>query len=204
MNGRALLEAVKATAGGRPQLCVSIGAPVRALLRPVATQRPDREDVARLTEWRNRNVRSFLTEFVADAARTERWLKEIVGPRPDKILFMVDDLDGRTFGYMGLDFIDWEAKSGEADAIVRGEAGVPGGMTAGLTTLLAWARNQLGLVRLGVRVLSDNPALEFYRKLGFVERRRVPLRRHEEPDGVAWLEDPEAQSGRFLVHMELA
>ena len=198
---RQLLCALKAAAGASPQLCIPVGMPVRALLRPVAAAPAD---VARLTEWRNRHVRSFLTEFEATPERTERWLRQIVAPRDDKILFMIDGLDGRPFGYMGLDFIDWTARSGEADAVVRGDAAVPGGMKDGLLTLMAWAGSQLGLRQMGVRVLSDNPGLEFYRKLGFVEQRRAALRRRDNPYGCAWVEDAAADSGRFLVHMVLA
>ena len=205
LDGRNLLVAVKATAGPRPGLCLAGGDPVVALLRPVGTApgRLDREDVTRLTDWRNRHPRSFLTEFQATEARTAHWLQSTVGPRDDKILFMADDLHGRTFGYMGLDFIDWAAASGEVDAVVRGEAGVPGGMTTGLRAIVGWAHTHLGLRQLGVRVLSDNRAMEFFRAFGFVEHRRVPLRRRQDADRVAWVEDPAAASGRALVHMRL-
>src|SRR6188472_3858133 len=100
---------MKAAAGsGAVELCLPVGRPVACLLRPVAT-RPDRlsrADVACLTAWRNRFVGSFLTEFAATEARTARWLVETVGPSGGKILFMLDDPSGSTFGYMGLDFID--------------------------------------------------------------------------------------------------
>lgn len=155
-----------------------------------------------LTEWRNRFVQAFLTEFEATESRTARWLAEVVGPREGKILFMVDDLNGRTFGYMGLDYIDWEQAYGEADAIVRGAEAAPGTMKRALQTLLSWARGQLGLRELGVRVRSDNTALEFYRKVGFHEMRRVPLRRLEEPQMIRWVEDASLESSKVhLVHM---
>jgi hypothetical protein len=102
---------------------------------------------------------------------------------------MVDDLNARTFGYMGLDFINWETGYGEADAIVRGEEAPPGTMKIALQTLLSWALGQLGLRSLGVRVRSDNTALEFYRKVGFSEERRVPLRRVDDFDMIRWVED---------------
>ena len=203
--GRELLIALKASAGPGRGLCLPAGDPVIALLRPVATApgRLDRHDVERLTRWRNQHPRSFLTEFEATEERTARWLQDAVGPRDDKILFMIDGLEGRTFGYMGLDFIDWSAGSGEIDAFVRGERGVPGGMTSGLRALVEWGTGQLGLRQLGLRVLSDNAAFDFFRKHGFVEHGRVPLRRHAEPDRALWVEDPDATSGRCLVHMRL-
>jgi hypothetical protein len=159
-------------------------------------------DVQRLTDWRNRFASAFLTEFQATTDRTARWLTEVVGPNDSKILFMVDDPVGRTFAYAGIDFIDWTALSGEADAIVRGGDAPPGTMTEALRTLMAWARGQLGLHELGVRVRSDNTALEFYRKIGFREMRRVALREVAEADRVALVEDPSrAAVDPSLVYM---
>jgi RimJ/RimL family protein N-acetyltransferase len=63
-------------------------------------------------------------------------------------------------------------------------------MTAALHGLLAWARRERGLERFAVRVRSDNPALAFYRQAGFVEERRVPLRRVVEPGMIRWVEAP--------------
>ena len=207
-SGRRLLKAVKETAAADgPALVLAVGQQVEAILRPVATRegRLNDEDVRLLTEWRNRFVQSFLTEFEADEARTAKWLVETVGPDDTRILFMVDDARGRqTVGYMGLAFIDWEGGAGEADAIVRGGEAPRGLMKRAMGTMLDWARLQLGLGTLGVRVRSDNPALEFYRRFGFHERARVPLRRVEKEGMVQWLEDDSLAPGEpSLVHMRL-
>ena len=207
ISGRELLIALKASAPPEgAALCLAVGKPPLAMLRPVAT-RPDRlnaADVRLLTLWRNRFVKSFLHEFVADEERTRQWLTEMVGPDETRILFMVDDLAGSTVGYMGLAFIDWQTKWGEADAIVRGAEAVPGLMTTAMRTMLDWAQNQLGLKTLGVRVRSDNTALDFYRKFGFREERRNGLRATEEPDGPRWVEDSSLPATEpSLVHMIL-
>ena len=188
---------------GRPPV-LEIGNPPVALLRTVATRpgklRPD--DVRCLTEWRNRYVRSFLTEFVATEERTARWLTSVVGPSSDRILFMLDRPDGQTFGYMGLAFIDWERGYGEADAIVKGGDSPPGTMTHALLSLLDWAKNKLGLNQIGVRVRSDNPALLFYQRCGFVEQHRCPLGRHTIDLETVWREEPTAGTDApALVHM---
>lgn len=202
--GRRLLTVLKATAGmPGPAIVIPVGCPPKAFLRPVATRKEllNPEDVRMLTEWRNRFVQAFLTEFQATESRTARWLTEVVGQAEGKILFMLDDLNGRTFGYMGLD-MNWEQAYGEADAIVRGAEAAPGTMKLALQTLLSWARGPLGLRELGVRVRSDNTALEFYRKVGFQEIRRVPLRRVEEPQMIRWVEDMSLESSKvYLVHM---
>lgn len=199
--GRHLLIALKAAAGRPgPQLGLDAGHGIR--LRPIATDRRLQwaEDVRCLTEWRNRFVNAFLTEFVATEALTATWLAETIGPSDDRIMFMVDD-DATTIGYMAVGFIDWQAGYGEADAIVRGRDAPKGSMARALRTMTDWSQGQLGIAKLGVRVRSDNPALEFYRKLGFVEQRRVPLSRRSEPGKVIWYENPsDVRSGVSLVY----
>ena len=76
-------------------------------------------------------------------------------------------------------------------------------MRAALSTLLEWARTELGLDRFGVRVLSDNKALTFYTKFGFAESRRTALKRISREDCVSWEPAPGEPSERALVHMEL-
>lgn len=205
MSGQALLRALKdGTRAGAPALVLPVGTPVRALLRPIATVpgAVDATDALLLSHWRNRHVRNFLTEFVASEARTTRWLEGAIHADGGKMLFMLDALDGERLGHLGIGFIDWARGYGEADAIVSGGASPPGLMKQALRTLLHWAGQGLGLHTLAVRVRSDNPALAFYRKVGFVEQQRVPLARHEGDDGVRWVEDRSAtDSVASLVHM---
>jgi len=183
---------------------IPVGDPVEAVLRPVATLagKMNANDVRVLTEWRNRFVSSFLTEFEATEERTKTWLTEVVGLDPTRVLFMLDDIHGRTIGYLGLAFIDWEERTGEADAIVRGVNNLPGIMTKALLALLRWAHHELGLTKaLNVRVRSDNPALHFYLKLG-TGTRRVPLREIKEPDMTRWVEDEAmSRSSTELVYI---
>ncbi len=206
-TGKELLRATKESASSADRAeRLPVGRPSVASLRPVAT-RPGtipREDVRVLTEWRNRFVESFLTEFVATEERTERWLADSVGPDDTRILFMIDDAEERTIGYVGLAFIDWETGEAEADAIVRGVDGPRGLIAQSLEAMWRWGHDALGLSMLGVRVRSDNPAIGFYKKAGFRERRRVPLRRERNAQGVEWVEDPDLADGNVsLVYLEL-
>lgn len=190
--GRKLLRAVKAsTIPGMPVLSIPVGSPVEAILRPVSTSKGNlnADDVRKLTTWRNRHVKSFLTEFEATESRTGNWLTQIVGPDDTRILFMIDDIFNRTFGYMGLAFIDWEEGYGEADAVVRGDDVAPGTMTRTLKTMLKWAQLQLNIYKIGVRVRSNNTALNFYYKAGFKEIKRVPLSKVEEANMIKWVEN---------------
>ena len=204
-RGRARLKALKAAAVPRgPMLTIPVGMPMRAVLRPVSTRQDvlDPDDVARLTAWRNRFVRAFLTEFEASIPQTERWLVTTVGPADTRIIFMVDDAAGRTLATMGVAAIDWTAGTFEVDGVVRGEAGQPGLMGDALRTLIGWAQSQLGLPEAHVRVLSDNSAQDFYRRVGFREVRRVPLRKVVESDMTRWVEtDGPPDQGRSLIFM---
>lgn len=203
--GRQCLALLKAGAArDKVPLVIPVGMPVQAVLRVIPTLAGslDPLDLELLSEWRNRHVKSFLTEFVAHPARTGAWLSGPVHENDGKILFMVESLDGVRLGHIGLAFIDWDSGYGEADAIVRGGEAPPGLMKLALQTALRWARDQLGLTRLGVRVRSDNSALEFYRKVGFRETKRVPLASATQADGIVWTEDPSlGQAEPSLVYM---
>ena len=205
LAGKALIASIKASAGaGQVGVVIPVGRPVVAVLRPIPTRAGciADTDLELLSGWRNRYVKSFLTEFAAHARRTERWLVDYVHANPSKLLFMVEGLDGTALGHVGLDFIDWDSGYGEADAIVSGGASPRGLMKAALRTLLQWAEHQLGLQQLAVRVRSDNTALEFYRKVGFIEQKRVPLNVERSPDMVRWYEDPELRNPQAsLVYM---
>jgi GNAT superfamily N-acetyltransferase len=204
LSGVEFLDSVKKSAHLKRYL-VPLPPPAEAYrLAPVSTQAGhlDPEEVRCLTEWRNRHVRAFLTEFRAEEARTGRWLSSVVGPDPTRILFMLEDSRGRKYAYAGIAHIAWGRGYGEADAIVRGESLAKGTMRVALLTLLAWARAELGLRELGVRVLADNPAVEFYRRCGFREVGREGLIRTPSPDGVAWTAaSPGVSPVRWLIHM---
>lgn len=203
-TGKDCLRQLKETAGAQgPQFALEIPGFDGYFLRPVATRREhlDPIDITCLTNWRNRHVNAFLTEFSATNERTSRWLSEVVHTDDRRILFMIEDRQRERVGYMGIAYIDWDCSYAEADAIVSSGGTPKGMMSAALRTVLRWAKGQLGLQVFAVRVLSDNPALAFYRRLGFEETKRVPLKRVVSNDLVSWIEDKTlATSERCLVH----
>lgn len=157
-----------------------------------------------MTAWRNKHVKSFLTEFTATNIQTQNWLETAVHNNPGKMLWMVETLDGNKVGHVGLGFINWETGYGEADAIVSGGESPPGLMKESLITLLSWSKETLGLRDIAVRVRSDNAALTFYRKVGFTELKRVPIVARNSASGTDWHEDPLAvESSVHLVYMSI-
>ena len=202
-----MITAIKLAAGSvGPQLSLRIPEFENHFLRPVTTcaAQIDRQDVECLTRWRNLHPRAFLTEFTATPERTTRWLVECVGIDETRVLFMLEDHQGTRMGYMGLAFIDWGGSYVEADAVVSGGQTPRGLMRAALCTMIDWARGALGLARIGVRVLSDNPALGFYQRMGFVEEARVPLVCEARSGMVMWRMAPELpHAERCLVFHRL-
>jgi RimJ/RimL family protein N-acetyltransferase len=166
-------------------------------------ERVDPADVKFLTDWRNRYVNVFFHEFHATEKRTERWLTQTVGPDDGRILFMVEDLEGRVFAYIGLASIDWESRRCEVDALVRGGHAPRNTMATVHLGLIGWARGALGLDRVGGRARSDNQAvLAHLWKTDHVEERRVPLRSRSTDDGTLWTEDPTSTEARVeVVHV---
>ena len=177
-------------------------------LRAVTATEPDEQDVRRLSDWRNRHARSFLTEFDATPERTRRWLTRSIATDESRILFMIEEPDHEPVGYIGLGAIDWTNRTAEADSVVRGNDSHPGAMSAAMHSILDWARRELGIRGVSVRVLHDNPAIAFYENFGFREQRREPLHRVMRSDCVAWEPVQESTSTgddlRWLVHLELS
>ena len=203
-DGRFLLQHFKESVLlGEPVMSLMVGDPPIAYLRPVSidNSQTNINDVTVLTEGRNLYRHSFLTEFKATNEQTSEWLKNAVLPDSSRILFMLDTMSGRTIGYMGLAYINWEKNYGEADAIVKIMGAEKGLMTMALKTMIEWARKELGLREIGVRVLSDNPAIEFYRKCGFKITKKVPLSKQNKQKKIIWYEDHDnGNPERFLVY----
>jgi RimJ/RimL family protein N-acetyltransferase len=203
--GKNIVSILKDSAGlPGSEICIPVGKPVTCFLRPIATNPNllNKNDINNLTNWRNRYVSAFLTEFQATEERTANWLTEVVRHNDNKILFMLEDLHGVSFGYMGLDFIDWKNKYGEADAIVRGGHAPAGTMKLALQTLINWSREYLELSNLNVRVRSDNTAINFYQKAGFHETHRICLERNSKNNVVSWVETDRSDSNLSLVYMK--
>ena len=187
MTYQAIFQALKGVA---PSRLGSFTLPVRKTgyaLCPIDCRQGHLADdvVSMLTDARNAHVTSFLTRFQATAERTAGWLINAVGSDSTRILFAIRHIEsGALYGYMGLGYGSEDNSYIEADAIVRyAEQSVRGLMNDALQDLVAWVKNDLGIPRVGVRVLSDNPALAFYAKCGFQELRRASLYPSNSSDG---------------------
>lgn len=180
-------------------------------LQPVKCH-PDRIDIAivkLLTNARNANASAFLTTFHASTQRTWNWIAGQVASDASRILFVVrQQAAGDIYGYMGLAYGNDEGTYIEADAIVRTSHNpIRSLMRRGFETMTTWVTDELGIDDVWVRVLSDNPAVAFYQKSGFVVEKVEPLFESYQEDGrakvlsVSPLGTEERQSGRTLTYM---
>lgn len=193
-------------------LCLPIDGTGFALI-PVNcnSEKTDGKIINMLTEARNLNADSFLTFFTATPSRTLRWIVNTVASDDARILFAVRSLDtGVLHGYMGLAHGDSNGHRIEGDAIVRfAVESRPGLMREAFLRLINWAKYELGLREVWVRVLSDNPAIHFYTRCEFVVVKTVPLFEVRETNGEI-LELSEYNTGDFvksprtLSHMRYA
>ena len=155
-----------------------------------------------LTSWRNANSKWYPTVFEATEEGTKKWLRDQVINMDDRILFMVETLDGTPFGHMGL-------YRGEADNFIRGRQDIlAGGMTYALRTMLKWVFNDLNVDELFLSVFLDNKkAISFYERCGFKEVYKIPLKKTKEKNEIKWEEITENnhdKSERYFSVMHIS
>lgn len=189
------------SAGGKR--LIDVGRPPHSHLRVVPTSRETvrADDALALTRWRQRHADAFLSRFDGTPKRTTGWLTEVVANDESRIIFLIEDSQGIAYGTMGIIEADFSAGQFELDGVMRGEpAPRRGAMADAVLALLGWAGEALHLSEAQIRVLADNPAVEFYRRLGFSERGRVGLREVVTADGTELVED-EAATAPSLIRM---
>jgi perosamine synthetase len=165
----------------------------------------DERLIGMFAKWRDENQFAFPTRFPVTLDGTRRWLRERLLDVPQRMLFLVLDRHGYPVGHLGLVANHQDDGTLEIDNVVRG---VPqkqlGLMSAAMQTMIDWAEEQLLATRIDLRVLDDNPhAIEFYRKLGFIDDARIPLRKTASGESVKFQSvaagDPQAPDAHFLV-----
>lgn len=161
-----------------------------------------------LSRWRQENIQAFPRIFDVTEAGTRAWALKRLIEREDRLLFLVRSPGASSFvGHVGLSSFDFSTQSCEIDNIVRGERnGLPGVMSAAVTTMSHWAYTELGVRSITLRVMHDNTrALVFYHRLGFVPCGLEPLIRMDEENAVEWRPCAAADAiDRFYVVMRHA
>jgi RimJ/RimL family protein N-acetyltransferase len=184
---------------------------VIAYLRPITFDfRDSIKDCAHLLSvWLEENRQYEKNFFEISDERTARWLDNLVLARDDRLLFMIQLLDGSYIGHLGYSEFIFETKTAQIIAVTRGVKDVsPGIMTFAMDTMLWWGREVLGLDRIQLRVDSANErAIRLYERVGFTVKSKIALVKIVEPDEIIWTDapDPDAKDAeRYDLLMQSA
>jgi len=163
--------------------CIHINS-CKGFLIPVCNlHERDTASLLKLADWR-RNAVTFHNKFNVTHESTKFWLRNLLLDIPDRILFLVLDEFGTPIGHMGFANALNEEGLMEFDNVIRGLPDLnPGIMGSATLALLNWASASFKPKKFYIRTLeSNNHAISFYKKLGFVFEGRQPLRRVETDD----------------------
>ena len=147
-------------------------------------------------KWRKENEMWFYSQFPVTVERTTKWFNERVIGALDRLLFMIK-VNNDYIGHVGLFRFDFEDNTCEIDNIVRGESRYPGIMEDAIKNMMEWGKCTLGLRSYSLKTFSHNErALNLYKRLGFVEVKRVPLVYTQGDDGLELVEAPEGDDAK--------
>lgn len=152
--------------------------------------------------WRKKHEDWFQAQFPIDDERTKSWLEKRVLDVPDRLLFIVKIKDTYV-GHVGLFRYEETTQTLDIDNIVRGEEGFKGLMQAALQVMMHWAIKELGIKTFTLQTTSDNQkALALYKRLGFTETKRIPLKYRKTNEGGEWIETSDSDDiKRYEVFM---
>ena len=128
-----------------------------------------------LTKWRRMFMKYFLTQFTPTIHRTSKWLREIVIPSKDRILFLIYSSDDTLIGNFGICGIKHHEV--ELDNLIRGEkGGDPQLIYHTEISLLNWVFSQLKVSSVVLHAFSNNhKTIALHEKVGFKIVEEYPL-----------------------------
>lgn len=180
-----------------------------AYLRPItANYRETIKDCAEmLGKWREENPSISASTFKITKERTEKWLDNLIIGRADRLIFLIQTLDGKYIGHVGYSNFTYETQTAEIDSILRGVPEVyPGIMTFAINALLNWGKKTLNLKSIELSTDTDNEKSQsLYRRCGFRIKSKKALIQHITSDEVRWdfAEDPDMPNAeRYALIME--
>jgi perosamine synthetase len=148
--------------------------------------------------WRDAHQYAYPSRFKVTDDGTTKWLTSAVIENENRLLFLMQNPDGKYLGHIGLLKLDSERC--EIDNVLRGESENPGFVTLALIELEKFAYEELGLENLELRVLESNKhAVNFYLKNGYIESRRISLQNVGTEEQINLVESSENISDYFLV-----
>jgi len=160
-----------------------------------------------LDRWRMENPTLSPSRFPITHERTARWVTNSIIENGKRILFMIQNLDGKYIGHMGFTNISAEQESAEVDMVVRGEKEInPGMMGHAMAALIRWGKQDLRLKEIYLAVLPYNKhGIMFYQRCGFKEAGIIPLIKVEADGEISWTrcEESSCVPEHYFLRMEL-
>lgn len=174
------------------------------VLRPVTVaQLDDYEIVQRLTDWRNRSMEKFLSQFVATPERTRSWMRNVLLKMQGQMLFLVC-VNDQVVGHYG--FKNLTSSEVLLDNALRGErVGHPKLFVWAGQILVQWLFREAAVQRVYAYVLADNAAsIMMNKQIGFGGWRRHPLVKCVREGDIFWEMGPEGAAsaeGRYCFKL---
>lgn len=179
------------------------------VLKPVtAREVTDNSEIVRfITKWREYYKENFLTQFKVTDNSTKNWLENQIIKRDDKILFIVEAIDGKLSGHEGVIFFKNNDFVCELDNLVKSaDCKIPGIMTYAEKSLIKWLFGCLGMEKITLRVFSDNLKTQaLHHRCGFLKTGEIGLKKEIGKELVRYVEMTETDkqtADRVLFKME--
>ena len=156
------------------------------LLKPLVVKNiQDDVIIGKLTDWRNRHMERFLTQFIATPERTRDWMRNVLFKNKGQMLFLID-VGGTAVGHYG--FKDLTTDDVLLDNAMRGEQGEDAKLLvhAG-RALVNWLLTVASVKKVRAEVLTNNiPAIMMNTLIGFGNRTRHPIVAFTENSETRW------------------
>jgi len=139
-------------------------------------------------DWRAQNPSISNSTFDITIERTERWLDNLIIGRDDRLLFLIQMLNGEYVGHVGYSSFNYDLELAEIDSILRGvKNAYPGIMTYSIRTLLWWGKNVIKLKEIELSTEEDNEkSMALYERCGFIIKKKKALIKVVKEDEVRW------------------
>lgn len=193
----------------RPDFYIPVGKYGNKKIRLRVLTENDLEDkfvISNLSRWRDKHSYWFGGKFKITHARTKKWLRDLVLKKADRILFMIEDQNGKGYGHLGFNRYIPADNSCELDNVIRGIEDIHGLMTDCVKVIVAWGFKNLDFDKLHLITFKDNEkAVNLYKRSGFRIVGTIPLKQVKHDGEISWKEiarDEKIKPQRFYVRMK--
>lgn len=104
---------------------------------------------------------------------------------------MIQNEAKQSIGHIGLSEMNFNTSTIRIDSVMRGiKDDTPGIIKSSIDYLKDWCKKELGADYVDLVVLDDNTkAINLYHSCGFLEEKRIPLKKVENGNEINWIED---------------